>query len=62
MFGGHYHHWLLARPDGIDGWNGETPVCRNDGRYFVVVGAVCEGRSAVFDTETSELVPFNENP
>jgi hypothetical protein len=60
VFAGHYHDWLLARPEGIDAWKGETPVRLDHGRYFVVVGALCEGRYAVFDSETSELVPFNE--
>jgi predicted phosphodiesterase len=51
VFVGHFHQWLLASPRGIDRWQGETPVCLNPGRYFVVVGALCEG---------SYLVPFNE--
>ena len=60
MFAGHYHKWLLVRPDGIQGWDGQTPIQLDDGRYFVVVGALCEGRYAILDTETCELLPFNE--
>jgi len=60
MFAGHYHRWLLARPDGIALWHGECPVRLHNGRYFVVVGGLLEGRYAMFDSETSELVPFNE--
>jgi predicted phosphodiesterase len=60
LFSGHYHDWLWARQDGIDGWKGEKPVRLEDGRHFVVVGALCEGQYAVFDTDTSEFVPFNE--
>jgi predicted phosphodiesterase len=60
MFAGHYHKWLLATPNGIDGWRGDVPIRLDDGRYFVVLGALCEGRYAIFDTDTSELVPFNE--
>ena len=60
MFAGHFHKWLLATPDGIGGWKGDVPVRLTNGRYFVVVGALCEGRYATFDTDTSELVPFNE--
>ena len=60
IFAGHYHQWLLATPKGIDLWQGETPMRLNPGRYFVVVGALCEGCYATFDTETAELVPFNE--
>jgi len=57
MFAGHYHDWLLVTPHGIAEWKGECPVRLNNGRYFVVVGALQEGRYAIFDTETSELVP-----
>lgn len=59
LFTGHYHKWLLATPEGITGWKGESPIRVDQGRYFVVVGALCEGRFAIFDTETSELLPFN---
>ena len=59
MFAGHYHRWLLATPDGIVDWKGESPIRLNDGRYFVVVGALCEGRFATFDTATSQLCPFH---
>jgi hypothetical protein len=61
MFSGHYHRWLLATPDGISPWNGERPIrLLDDARYFVVIGAICEGRYAVFDSDTSVLMPFNE--
>jgi hypothetical protein len=59
MFAGHFHKWLLARPGEIDGWQGDRPIRLNDGRYFVVISALCEGRYAIFDTETSELIPFD---
>ena len=58
MFAGHYHKWLLAKPDGINEWNGDTPIRLEHGRYFVVVGALCKGQFAIFDTDTSELLPF----
>jgi predicted phosphodiesterase len=58
MFAGHYHQWLLTRPDGIDDWQGERSVDLTEGRYFIVVGALCEGAYATFDTETCELKPF----
>jgi len=60
MFAGHYHSWLLVGPNGIQDWNGEKPITLSSGRYFVVIGALCLGRYAIFDTETSELTPFNE--
>jgi hypothetical protein len=60
MFSGHYHCWLLATPHGVSDWNGEASIRLIDGRYFVVVGALCQGHCAVFDTESSELHPFNQ--
>lgn len=33
-----------------------------EGRFFVVIGANHKDRYAIFDTESSELVPFNEKP
>ena len=49
---------LLARPEEIVPWHGETPVKLDNGRYFCVIGALCDGHFATFDTETSELIPF----
>jgi hypothetical protein len=61
MFAGHFHSWLLCTPDGIADWKGERPIrLFNDQRYFVVIGALCEGRYAVFDTDLSVLLPFND--
>ena len=57
---GHYHGWLMVTPQGITDWAGETAVqLQGDERYYVVIGALCEGRYATFDTDTSDLVPFN---
>ena len=59
MFAGHYHKWLLVTPQGIADWRGDSPIrLSGDDRYFVVVGALCEGWSATFDTDTSELIPY----
>ena len=61
MFAGHFHRWLLATCEGISDWRGDTPMQLDEPeRYFVVVGALCEGRYATFDTESSLLTPFNE--
>jgi len=60
IFMGHYHCWVLARPDGIVDWKGESPICLDDDRYFLVVGALCDGDYAILDTESSELTPFHE--
>jgi len=59
MFGGHYHCWLLVTPEQICDWKGDAPIRMEAGRYFVVIGALCEGRFATFDTSTCELCPFN---
>lgn len=58
MFAGHFHTWLLASPERIEDWSGDKPITLSDGRFFVVVGALCEGQFATLDTESSELVPF----
>jgi len=61
MFSGHFHRWLLTTPDGISEWNGERPIRLFDHlRYFVVVGGLCDGRYAVFDSDRSVLMPVNE--
>jgi len=58
MFAGHCHQWLLVTPQGIADWSGDTPLALSSAaRTFVVVGALCEGWSATYDTETTELVP-----
>lgn len=59
MFTGHYHKWVLVSEDGVLDWDGRTRVTLDRGRFLIVVGALCEGRFAIFDTETSELTPFN---
>jgi predicted phosphodiesterase len=58
-FVGHFHRWLLGTPAGPSPWRGDGPV-RLDGRerHLVVVHAVCDGRCALYDTDTSELTPF----
>lgn len=59
FFVGHYHRWMHVTPDGISDWAGDRPMIL-DRRNLIVVGAICEGRFAIFDTATKELVPFNE--
>ena len=60
MFAGHFHRWLLATPFGTREWNGESSVRLVKDRYFVMIAALCEGSCAILDTQTSELIPFNE--
>jgi predicted phosphodiesterase len=61
LFIGHLHRWLLGTPEGIIAWQGDRPV-RLDraNRYLVVVHGVWNGRCALFDTDTNELIPFGE--
>ena len=61
MFAGHFHRWLMATPEGISNWQGDVPIqLLEPERYFMVIGALCEGRYAIFDAESSMLTPFNE--
>jgi predicted phosphodiesterase len=61
MFMGHLHRWLVGTPEGVLPWRGEQAL-RLDAnqRYLVVVHAVWNGRCALFDTGSGELVPFGE--
>lgn len=58
LFIGHYHQWFLATPQGILNWQGECTVDLSQGRYFVVIGALCQGQFAIFNTETKQLLPM----
>jgi hypothetical protein len=61
MFIGHLHRWLLGTPDGLLPWRGKHPVkLDKQKRYFAVVHGVWDGRCALFDTETGDLIPFGE--
>ena len=60
MFCGHFHEWLAATPAGIKEWRGESPLCVDQDRYFVVIGALCDGSFAIFDSDTSVLTPCNQ--
>ena len=58
LFSGHYHKWLLATPNGILDWKGDVSVSLSEGRFYVVIGALCEGGYAMLETESWELTPF----
>jgi predicted phosphodiesterase len=63
LFIGHLHRWLLGTPDGLLPWRGDRPVCLDaTRRHLVVIHAVWDGRFALFDTKTCELIPFGEGP
>lgn len=58
QFAGHFHQWLLATPDGILDWRGERPLpFGDDQRRFIIVGPLCDGHSAIVDTNTRLLRP-----
>ena len=56
---GHYHKWMLATEQEIIAWQGERPVSIENDRHFVVLGPLCRGHFAVYDTDTSLLAPFS---
>jgi len=59
IFAGHWHRWLLASEEGIDAWQGERPIkLSREQRHFAVIHALCDGYSALFDTQTRELIPL----
>jgi predicted phosphodiesterase len=60
MFAGHYHRWLLVTPERIESWSGIGRLRLHQDRCFVVIGAICDGRFAIFDTDSAELTPYNE--
>ncbi|MGE0756842.1 MAG: metallophosphoesterase [Pirellulaceae bacterium] len=56
---GHFHRWLLGTPTGPEPWHGERTVrLAPPERYFLGVGAVCDGACGVLDLDTSELQPI----
>jgi len=58
IFGGHYHVWHAATPEGVRHWDGKTAIAFGEDRHYVVVNALSEGNFAVYDTATAELVPM----
>jgi hypothetical protein len=58
MFCGHFHRWLAATPSGPLDRAGDRPlVLAPPERHLVCVAAVCDGRCAVSETWTNELLP-----
>lgn len=58
LFAGHFHRWLWARPTELTDWNGEAPVCLAPAeRHFVIVGPLCHGQFATYDTSSGWLTP-----
>jgi hypothetical protein len=59
LFLGHFHRWLLMTPTQLVPWAGEAPV-RLDAweRCLVVIAPVLSGNFAIYDTESTELMPL----
>lgn len=58
-FAGHFHRWLLATPDALSDWKGDTAISlANKQRYFVVCDALCGGHAALWDTSQELLTPL----
>jgi hypothetical protein len=56
---GHYHRWFAANLTGPLDWDGSQPLqLAAHERYFIAVGAVCDGHCAVLDTQTGRLEPL----
>jgi hypothetical protein len=63
IFVGHFHHWLVASPEGLQPWAADRPIVLDAAhRYLVAIHAVCAGWCALFDTGTNELTPFKAGP
>lgn len=60
LFSGHIHRWSLWTPAGRMAWDCLTPVrLEPPGRFMVVLGALCDGRCATYDTSTGLLTPID---
>ncbi len=58
QFVGHYHRWWAATSAGVV-WAGDGPLrFEPTERYFVVVGATCEGLCGILDVEQRMLQPL----
>lgn len=58
LFVGHFHRWFAVTPGAALDWNGERPLAlAPPERFFVGLGAVCDGWCAVLDTDRLLLEP-----
>lgn len=59
QFVGHYHRWWATTPSAGSPWWGAEPLrFERTERYFVVVGATCEGWCGVLDLDQELLEPL----
>jgi hypothetical protein len=60
IFIGHFHSWMAFTREGQLPWEGDSPLALPvDGPTLVVVGAVCDGHTAIFETTTRVLTPLD---
>lgn len=60
IFIGHFHRWLIVTEHAALDWAGDQSIhLPAQDRYFVVLGPLCAGSWAIFDTEEHLLSPFN---
>lgn len=59
QFVGHYHRWWATTPTAPVEWSGSGLLeFEPQERYFVIVGAACDGWCAVLDVERATLQPL----
>lgn len=60
MVQGHHHRWRVATPEGRLSWDCFHPLVLDPTRrYLVEVGAVCDGRCGILDTDEHILTPID---
>jgi Calcineurin-like phosphoesterase superfamily domain len=60
IFIGHFHCWTAFTRNGPMPWQGDSPLAMpEDEPTMVIVGAVCDGHAATFDTTTRVLTPID---
>ena len=59
MLMGHIHRYFAATPAALLDWQGERAIrLDTETRNLIGLAAVCDGKYAILDTSTSELVPL----
>ncbi len=57
---GHYHRWSIATRECRVPWDAFQPFPFEPGRrYLIILGAVCDGRCGILDTERQLLIPVD---
>ena len=50
---------MPARATGVGVWRGEVPIRLDVARrWYVTLGAVCDGHAALYDTDSALLTPL----